>query len=288
MSTVLVAGVAVADIVMRVGAFPRLAEKYRAEDASITVGGCAANAAVAVARNGGKAMLAARLGQDLIGDLIVNKLTQDGVDLSLCDRRDGARSSFSSIYVDAAGERQIMNFRGENLATTIDFASAPRTDAVLADNRWPELTRAALATARIWGVPGVVDAEAPFDADAVAGATHIAFSLQGLSAFAPGLAPQAALQRAAETLPSGDGTTGAASAVEETGSGSDVDAAAPERISRRLASTCVAAGTWRVMSVIRRADTPERASLLARVAWLIRFRRRTGSASRSLSSTTSR
>ena len=200
MSTVLVAGVAVADIVMRVGAFPRLAEKYRAEDASITVGGCAANAAVAVARNGGKAMLAARLGQDLIGDLIVNKLTQDGVDLSLCDRRDGARSSFSSIYVDAAGERQIMNFRGENLATTIDFTSAPRTDAVLADNRWPELTRAALATAHTWGVPGVVDAEAPFDADAVAGATHIAFSLQGLSAFAPGLAPQAALQRAAETF----------------------------------------------------------------------------------------
>ena len=65
MTDVLIAGVAVADIIMRVADLPRSAEKYRAEDAHVTVGGCAANAAIAVARHGGKARLAARLGKDV-------------------------------------------------------------------------------------------------------------------------------------------------------------------------------------------------------------------------------
>ena len=47
------------------------------------------------------------------------------------------------------------------------------------------MTIEAMATARRWGVPGIVDAEAPFDPDSVRGATHIAFSMQGLSAYAP-------------------------------------------------------------------------------------------------------
>ena len=180
MTDVLVVGVAVADIVMQVETLPRRAEKYRAADAAISVGGCAANAAVAIARHGGRARLGARLGGDLVGDLILGKLREDGVDVALCDRREGARSSFSSIYVDAAGERQIMNYRGRDLSPTLDLSRAAPARAVLADNRWPDLTAEALATARRWGVPGIVDAEAPFEADAIRGATHLAFSVQGL------------------------------------------------------------------------------------------------------------
>ena len=196
MTEVLIAGVAVAAIVMQVAELPRRAEKYRATDAMITVGGCAANAAVAMARHGGRARLAVRLGRDAIGDLIVAALAAEGVDLSLSDRRDGARSSFSSVHVDAAGERQIVNFRGAGLADTLDLSAAPRPGAVLADNRWPMLTAAALARARSWGVPGIVDAEAPVEAEALRGASHIAFSMQGLAAYAPGLAVADALGRA--------------------------------------------------------------------------------------------
>ena len=150
MTDVLIAGVAVADIIMRVAELPEKAEKYRAKDALVTVGGCAANAAIAVARQGGRARLAARLGDDLIGHLIADGIKAEGVDLSLSDRREGAQSSFSSLYVDAAGERQIMNFRGRDLAETIDLTSAPPAGAVLADNRWPKLTAEAIATARRW------------------------------------------------------------------------------------------------------------------------------------------
>lgn len=216
MADVLVAGVAVADIVMQVDALPRTAEKYRATDAMITVGGCAANAAIAVSRLGGRARLATRLGRDVIGDVIVAALVEERVDLSLSDRREGARSSFSSVYVDRTGERQIVNFRGAALAESLELSAAPRPDAVLADNRWPPLTSAALAAARAWNVPGVVDAEAPFEAAAVSGATHIAFSMQGLSDYAPGTRVEQALFRARDEFGAWIAVTDGANGVRFT------------------------------------------------------------------------
>ncbi len=196
MTDVLIVGIAVADIIMRVAGMPRTAEKYRAEDAHVTVGGCAANAAIAVARRGGRARLAVRLGDDLVGTMIVDGLEAEGVDLSLSDRRKGALSSFSSIYVDSDGERQIVNFRGRDLARTIDLSDAPKAGAVLADNRWPDLTTRAIETARRWSVPVVIDAEAPFDAEAVRGATHIVFSMQGLTEYAGEVPVDQALEKA--------------------------------------------------------------------------------------------
>ncbi|RMF40045.1 MAG: hypothetical protein D6754_04135 [Alphaproteobacteria bacterium] len=67
----------------------------------------------------------------------------------------------------------------------------------MADNRWPPLLRDAIAAAGRWGVPAVVDVEAPCEADALQGATHLAFSMQGLADFAPGLDRDNALRRAA-------------------------------------------------------------------------------------------
>ena len=60
---VLCLGVAVQDFVFSLPEMPHTAEKYRAKDFTIVGGGCAANAAVAVARLGGKASLATRLGR---------------------------------------------------------------------------------------------------------------------------------------------------------------------------------------------------------------------------------
>ena len=183
MTEVLTVGMAVADIVMQVDNLPTSAEKYRANTALITLGGCAANAAVAVNRLGGTGRLAARLGRDPIGDLIISALSAEGVDSSLCDRGDGARSSFSAIHVDAAGERQITNYRGNGLAETLDL-SAAKPAAVLADNRSADLLAAAFTVAQTSGAPIVIDAEAPFDPETVRGATHIAFSMQGLRDYA--------------------------------------------------------------------------------------------------------
>ena len=74
MTQVFLAGMAVVDFVFSVDQLPDKAEKYRASDAHIVGGGCAANAAVAIARLGGEATLAACLGDDALGDLIISDL----------------------------------------------------------------------------------------------------------------------------------------------------------------------------------------------------------------------
>lgn len=197
MVRVLVAGVAVADFVFQVDEMPARAEKYRASDAMVAGGGCAANAAVAIVRQGGEALLAARLGDDPVGDLILAGLQKEGVDTSLVQRTAHGASSFSSIYVDRHGERQVMNFRGRGLATDAGWLDGIHdARAVLADNRWEPLAGKALALAAQAAIPGVVDVEAPVNPDVLAQASHIAFSMQGLSDYAPGASVAEALRQA--------------------------------------------------------------------------------------------
>ena len=186
---VLSVGVAVMDHVFRVDAFPTRAEKYRARDAAMVGGGGAANAAVAVARLGGAVHLAARVGDDAIADAIRADLAAEGVETALVRRHPGHRSSFSSVLVDDAGERQIVNFRDTGLsmdpAWLREALAGMAFDAVLADTRWPDGALAAMERAAELGIPAVMDAEAPVHeaADAVAAATHVVFSAQGLRDF---------------------------------------------------------------------------------------------------------
>lgn len=202
MATVLVIGVAVVDFVLAVDTLPTRADKYRAQGAQIVGGGCAANAAVAIARLGGDAHLGARLGDDALGDLILSDLRTEGVDVSLCQRGAGARSSFSSVLVDAQGERQIVNFRGEGLVTeTAWIDAAPAFDVVLADTRWTAGAAHALEMAQARGVPGIVDAEAPMDDDVLHPASHVAFSRRGLEDYTGEADLQAGLRKVAGLLP---------------------------------------------------------------------------------------
>ncbi|NNU80949.1 sugar kinase [Halovulum dunhuangense] len=182
MTEVLVCGSAVIDMIFEVDRFPDRAEKYRARDARILGGGCAANAAVAITRLGGRARIAARCGDDLIGRLMREGLEEEGVDTSLVQVAEGGRSAFSSIQVTPDGERQIMAFRGAGLAVDLPAGGLGRPDAVLADTRWPEAGVAVLDHARALGVPGILDGEAPVAPELLRAASHAAFSAQGLRA----------------------------------------------------------------------------------------------------------
>jgi sulfofructose kinase len=187
MARVLCVGSAVVDFVFRLDALPTRPEKLRALDARMVGGGCAANAAVAVARLGGEAWLAGRLGDDQIGRMVVAGMEAEGVECSLVRLTPGARSAFSSVYVDASGERQVTSFRGEGLDDAPDLiARAPQLDVVLADTRWTPGNRAALTLARARGILGVLDAEAPIDPSLMPVASHVAFSRQGLASVAEG------------------------------------------------------------------------------------------------------
>ena len=185
MTKIVTTGVAVVDFVFFLDEMPRLAEKYRAKGAEITGGGGAANAAAAIARLGGHAMLASRLGSDQVADMIAAGLEAAGVDCTMLRRFEGRRSSFSSVFIDKAGERQIVNFRDHDLPMDAGWlkAALPQSfDAALADTRWPDGAEVLMRTARERGRPGVLDGEAPIrEAEAALHqASHIAFSAQGL------------------------------------------------------------------------------------------------------------
>ncbi|MFY0619562.1 PfkB family carbohydrate kinase [Shimia sp.] len=186
MSTVLCVGGAVVDFVFRLDVLPKLPEKYGTEDADIVGGGIAANAAVAIARMGGEAVLGARLGDDNIGDMIVADLAREGVDVSHVTRTKGAKSSYSSVLVDADGERQIVNFRGAGLVLATDwFDSLDDLGAVLTDTRRVDAGVAALKLAHARGIPGILDGEAPIDPALMHAASHVALSMQGLRSLYP-------------------------------------------------------------------------------------------------------
>lgn len=186
MTLVLCTGVSVVDFVFSVAEMPREAIKYRAKDSTIVGGGCAANAAVAVARLGGEAWLAARIGDDVIADMMLKDLAAEHVNTTLIQRYEGKRSQFSSIFVTPDGERQIVSYRDLTISQDpkwLENALLPEFDVVLADTRWAKGTAAAMMRAREKNKPGVIDGEAPFAEalDALPLATHIALSRQGIA-----------------------------------------------------------------------------------------------------------
>jgi len=214
MSRILVCGLTTCDFVFDVSVMPQRAEKYIANDATMVIGGGAANAAIAIARQQGTASLAARIGDDWVGNRIVQILRSENVDCSYLQVCRGATSSFSSVLIDAAGERQIVNFRGSELnqkPTWLSNKTQPEFligrmnkkpfDAVLVDTRWANGAVAVLQMARQFGIPGVVDAEAPIPERVLQSASHVAFSMQGLTAYTGIYKKEDALLVASTKLP---------------------------------------------------------------------------------------
>jgi sulfofructose kinase len=186
---VLCLGVAVQDYVFALPQMPTLPQKYRASDFALVGGGCAGNAAVTIARLGGEAYLATRLGADRLAESIIAELESEGVDCTYVARFENCRSSISAVLVDAAGERTIVNYRDPMLPEDVDWLRdmpALKPNAVLVDTRWPVGAEAALSHARTLGVPAIVDAEPPVrpSENALLMATHIAFSRDGLEDWA--------------------------------------------------------------------------------------------------------
>lgn len=206
MPTVLCVGHAVQDFVFTVASLPDRGEKYRATGFSSVGGGPAATAAVAVARLGGHAVLAARVGADAAADMITAELDRYGVDCRHVRRCAGCSSSVSAVILDARGERMIVNNLDPSIPADASWLPSPvavGARAVLADTRWPEGALAALQAARAAGVPAVLDADRPIPADGalLRAATHVAFSSDALADYTGIDEPARALAEAARSLP---------------------------------------------------------------------------------------
>jgi sugar/nucleoside kinase (ribokinase family) len=163
---ILCAGIAVQDIVFRVAKFPPPGGKCMTDQFRIVSGGCAVNAAIAVARLGGRALYAGPLGDeaDPVSNQLMDEMAREGVDTEGVVRVVGATAPVSGIMIDGAGERMIATYRDRR----IEVARAADPDALvanvsllLADNRFPDFVRPICEAARRRGVPVVLDADRP-------------------------------------------------------------------------------------------------------------------------------
>jgi sulfofructose kinase len=190
---VLCTGIAVLDLVFRIESPPRPDRKTQASEFRTISGGNAANAAVAIAHLGARTSFAGPLGgpvgADSAGDTFLTLAAREGIDCSACPRIAGVPTSISAISIDARGERVIVNYRDEGLATVRaenPDALVAHADAVIADNRFPEYVRDVCAAARKRNIPVVLDADEPrHDSNVLFGlVSHVIFSAEGLRATA--------------------------------------------------------------------------------------------------------
>lgn len=147
---------------MRVENFPAPSTKVLASEFIITGGGCAANAAVTIARLEGRAAYAGPLGgtSDAVSERIIADLAIEGIDCSGCVRIDGGTASVSLILLDARGEKTIATRRGGMLGNALPADAnwlVADADAVLVDNRFPDFVGAVCRAARKRTIPVVID-----------------------------------------------------------------------------------------------------------------------------------
>jgi sulfofructose kinase len=178
----------VQDIVMRVPAFPAAGTKVQASDFVTTVGGQAGNAAIAVARLGGRTLYSGALGDatDKTANEIVAHLERKGIDCAGAVRVAGAITSVSLIMIDHTGEKIIATRRGGGLSEAVPpdpQALVAKADAVLLDNRYPNFVTPILQAAKARGIPRVIDLDGATTLDdaLLAGATHVISSTEALN-----------------------------------------------------------------------------------------------------------
>lgn len=189
--SILCAGITVLDNVFQVERFPQPGTKTRAKNFTAVSGGCAANAAIAAARLDGRVRLVTPLGDanDPIANDIMRHLNAERIDCSAILRVAGATSPISAIFVDASGERLIVNHRDHRLAQA-RIGNADELlegiDAAMVDNRFAHFVLPLAQAARARGTPVLLDGDEPTPgSDALlAAVSHCVFSANGLRATA--------------------------------------------------------------------------------------------------------
>ena len=186
---VLCAGIIVLDEVFRVDEFPKPDGKVMANGYFVVNGGCAANAAVAIARLGGRTALACPMGGppggDENGDRVLAALQRENIDCSACQRVPGYATALSAIFIDARGDRTIVTYRDKRIAAVKPAdpdALVANADILLADNRYSAFVEPICLAARRRGIAVVVDGDLPTTEDdpLFAMATHLIFSSECL------------------------------------------------------------------------------------------------------------
>jgi sulfofructose kinase len=202
-------GCAFWDTIFKVDQIPGHGAKVLPERAVQAASGMATAAAATIARLGGHVELWARIGDDPTGDSFLRDLSREAVRIDRIRRIPGARTAFSTILVDSAGERLVVPYTDPSLdpdPSWLPLHEVAEAAAVLVDMRWLEGAKALLAQARRHGVPSILDADvAPPEAlrEMIGLADHVLFSEPALLSLATSTSPREALIEVATDLGAG-------------------------------------------------------------------------------------
>jgi ribokinase len=241
---VVVVGSVNLDIAVRTERLPSPGETLLAASIERTSGGKGANQAVAAARAGAaRTSLIGAVGADGDGDMLLDGLRGEGVDVSGVRGHDDQPTGVALITIDARAENTIVVAAGANSAVELSEADVERlrdADVVLAQLEVPQRVVAAAAVARRPGAVFVLNAApaAPLRPELVAQVDVLVVNEHEAVDLAQRPDLDGALRRLLGDVPAVLVTLGAQGARLLRRQASDVQVAAP----RVVASDTVAAG----------------------------------------------
>jgi sulfofructose kinase len=184
MKSILVVGLVTVDLIYYLNKLPNKGIKYVSKKQIFSTGGNACNASIAITRLGGSATFVSSIGNDFFGHFIIKELKKENINTDHLLIKNNINTSNSSITIDNNGERQIVNFRSDNLDfDQNNFIEKNIFNAYLTDGRLKNASIFILKEAKKNKKPGVLDAETPVCERSVKEASHVAFSMQGLESF---------------------------------------------------------------------------------------------------------
>ncbi|PJG50148.1 sugar kinase [Bradyrhizobium forestalis] len=205
---VLCIGMPVRDLILRVEALPERGSKANASHLAEICGGNALNAAIAIARLGGRVAFAGPMGdaRESSSGFILARMAQEGIDVAHIVRMPDVTTPVSAIMIEPSGERTLTIYRDPSLWRV----ELPDTDALLADcrallveSRCASFATSLCAEARRRGIPVVmgVDRAMSLQDGLLAAASHLLFASEQVQETA-GIADDGeALKRLASLTP---------------------------------------------------------------------------------------
>jgi sugar/nucleoside kinase (ribokinase family) len=184
---ILCIGIPVRDLTFRIAELPERGLKVNASHFEEICGGNALNAAIGIARLGGRASLCGPMGDahETSSSYIFEKLAQEGIETKYLIHMPGLVTPISSILIDPSGERTIVTFRDPRLwKVRLPDADELLRDchAILVENRCAEFCTDLCAEARRRGIPVVVDVDRPMSLreGLLTASSHLIFSSEAL------------------------------------------------------------------------------------------------------------
>lgn len=158
---ILCIGIPVRDLTFRVEAVPERGSKANASHLAEICGGNALNAAIAIARLGGRAAFAGPMGDagETSSGFILERMAAEGIETAHIVRMSGLATPVSAIMIDASGERTLTIYRDPALWTVkLPDADVLLADcqAVLVESRCGAFCTDLCAAARRRGIPVII------------------------------------------------------------------------------------------------------------------------------------